>query len=187
MSDKYTKTLSTRQNTVSLAEFCGAIKKNPLIAFYSRVTAWLERHADQLPPLLLRLILAYEFWEAGMMKLNGENWFAQLNFPFPFGLLSTDALWFMGTWLELIGAIALLLGLGTRIITLSLMVLTIVAIETVHWPAEWSSLSELWRGYAISSKGFGNYKLPLLYLIMFLPLLFRGAGRWSLDHVFRRL
>ncbi|NOQ63383.1 MAG: DoxX family protein, partial [Methyloprofundus sp.] len=62
-------------------------------------------------------------------------------------------------------------------------ILTIVAINTVHWPAEWNTLAELWQGYAISDKGHGNFKLPLLYLIMFIPLLFNGAGKWSLDYV----
>jgi putative oxidoreductase len=30
--------------------------------------------------------------------------------------------------------------------------------------------------------GLGNYKLPLIYLIMFLPLLLGGAGKWSFDY-----
>ncbi|MGR9116351.1 MAG: HvfX family Cu-binding RiPP maturation protein [Gammaproteobacteria bacterium] len=162
------------------------MKPSSLSAGYRKIIAGLNRRTDRLPPLLLRLILAYEFWEAGIMKLGGENWFNYLSFPFPLRLLSDDALWFMGTWLELIGAVALILGLGTRFFALALMVLTVVAINTVHWPSEWSSLSELWQGYAITDKGHGNFKLPLLYLIMFTPLLFGGAGRWSLDYILSR-
>jgi len=63
-----------------------------------------------------------------------------------------------------------------------LIILTIVAIAAVHWPESWSTLGELWQGYAISDKGFGNYKLPLILLIMLLPLMFNGAGRLSVDH-----
>jgi putative oxidoreductase len=59
----------------------------------------------------------------------------------------------------------------------------VVAIYAVHWPSEWSSLAELWQGYAISDDGFGNYKLPLLYLAMLLPLTLSGGGRLSLDHL----
>lgn len=161
---------------------CGVISAR-LGGFYLKSTDFLNRNADGLPPFLLRLILAYEFWEAGVMKYQGENWFGNLNFPLPFNLLSDDLLWFMGTWFEIIGAIALILGLATRFFSLSLMILTIVAINVVHWPAEWNTLSELWRGYSISNKGFGNYKLPLLYLLMFLPLLFGGAGKWSVDYL----
>jgi len=165
---------------------CGVIFAR-LARFHLKSTDFLNRNADGLPPFLLRLILAYEFWEAGVMKYQGENWFDNLTFPVPFNLLSDDLLWFMGTWLEIIGAIALVLGLATRFFSLSLMILTVVAINTVHWPAEWNTLSELWQGYSISNKGFGNYKLPLLYLLMFLPLLFGGAGKWSLDHAIERV
>jgi putative oxidoreductase len=30
--------------------------------------------------------------------------------------------------------------------------------------------------------GFGNYKLPLIYMVMFLPLIFSGAGKLSVDN-----
>ena len=150
--------------------------------FYHHVINILNNNANQIPSLFLRLILAYEFWEAGIMKLNGENWFSHINFPLPFNFLSNDVLWAMGTWIEIIGAIALVLGLGTRFFTLSLMILTVVAINTVHWSSDWNTLSELWQGYAITNKGHGNFKLPLIYLIMFMPLLFGGAGKWSLDY-----
>ncbi|MDT8405855.1 MAG: DoxX family protein [Methylococcales bacterium] len=159
--------------------------QNPVIGtvmnYYHLTGNWLEQHSDQWPPLLLRLILAYEFWEAGIEKLHGSNWFGQVEFPFPFSLLSTDLLWFMGTWMELLGAVALVLGLGTRFFVFGLMVLTLVAAKVIHWPKDWNTLAEFWQGYAISNKGHGNFKLPLLYLIMFMPLLFGGAGRWSLD------
>jgi putative oxidoreductase len=62
------------------------------------------------------------------------------------------------------------------------MVLTVVAIAAVHWPHEWHTLGELWQGYAITDKGFGNYKLPLLYLLMLASLLCSGAGWLSLDY-----
>jgi putative oxidoreductase len=67
--------------------------------------------------------------------------------------------------------VALLLGAGTRIAAAALWVLTVVAIYAVHWPSEWSNLAELWQGYAITNDGFGNYKLPLIYLVMLLPLM----------------
>jgi len=63
---------------------------------------------------------------------------------------------------------------------------TIVAISGVHWPDEWSSLAELWKGYAVSDKGFGNFRIPLLFLVMLLPLVFQGAGKLSLDNIFAR-
>ncbi len=136
------------------------------------------------PLLMLRLLLAWEFWEAGLQKFNGDNWFQhiQTNFPFPFSVIDPQISWFMATWFELLGGIALLFGLGTRYVSISLLVLTIVATIAVHIPAEgWSSFSDMLRGYAISDKGFGNYKIPLIYMIAFMPLIFMGAGKASAD------
>lgn len=149
---------------------------------YHWLVSILESIGNWFPQLALRLILAWEFGEAGIAKYNGENWFANITFPFPFNLVSPEFSWAIATFFEIVGAAALLLGLATRFFSLSLIVLTIVAIVSVHWPESWSTLSELWKGYAITDKGFGNYKLPLLLLIMLLPLLFNGAGRLSVDH-----
>ena len=146
------------------------------------VTSLLESIGTWFPQLVLRLILAWEFGEAGIAKYTGENWFANITFPFPFNLVSPEFSWALTTFFEIFGAGALVIGFATRFFSVSLLVLTIVAIAAVHWPESWSTLSELWQGYAISDKGFGNYKLPLLLLIMLLPLVFNGAGRLSVDH-----
>lgn len=159
---------------------------NPLIGAYCRVISWANLAALFLPALLLRLILAYEYGESGYAKFTGANWFAELSFPFPFNLVPAEFSWQMATWFELIGAAALVLGLATRFFSLTLIILTIVAIASVHWPEQWSSLSELWKGYAIEDEGSGNFKLPLLFILMLLPLLFGGAGKLSLDHLIAR-
>lgn len=156
---------------------------NTIMLFGCRVTSLLNWFGDWLPQLALRIILAWEFWEAGVMKYKGENWFSAEMFPYPFSLLSVDMNWNMAMWAELIGAVFILLGLLTRFVSISLIVVTIIAIASVHWSDQWTTLSELLQGYSISNNGFGNYKLPLLYLVMFLPLLFRGAGKLSLDHL----
>ena len=148
----------------------------------------LEGVGTWLSPLGLRLLLAWEFYESGREKLHGDNWFAQVveNFPFPFDRLPPGLSWGMATWFELLGGIALLLGLATRFVATSLFVLTVVAIAAVHWPQDWMGLAQLARGYAISDDGAGNYKLPLIFLVMLLPLIFGGAGRLSLDALLAR-
>jgi len=161
---------------------------------YDNVTARLRASGDYLWPLVLRLIIFLEFWQAGTMKLRGENWFAdipwadwQMGFPWPFAAVSTDLNWFAATWGELVFAVMILLGLFTRFAAISLIVITVVATAAVHWPGEWSSLAELLKGYVITAKGAGNFKLPLLFVVILLPLLFHGGGKISLDHLLLKL
>jgi putative oxidoreductase len=152
---------------------------------YNWVIAQLDCIGRWLPQLFLRLILAWEFGEAGFEKLHGSNWFADIAFPFPFNLLPASFSWNLSLSFEIMGAFALVLGLATRFFSISLFILTIVAIAAVHWPEHWSGLSELLKGYRIVDEegdGFGNYKLPLIYMVMFLPLIFSGAGKLSLDY-----
>lgn len=156
-----------------------------LIKLKNRVINALDSTGEWSAMLPIRLLMAYEFGRAGMMKLNGNNWFANVqdNFPFPFNVIPVEISWFLATWAELLGAAGLVLGLFTRFWALSLIILTIVAIAGVHWPDDWNSLAELWKGYSVSDKGFGNFRIPLLFLAMLVPLLFNGAGRFSLDHM----
>ncbi len=141
-----------------------------------------------IAPLGLRIILAWEFFEAGREKLHGENWFAsiQTDFPFPFNIVPASLSWTLATWSELVLGVALLIGLGTRFAAFGLFVLTVVATAAVHWPDDWMGISQLLQGYAISDMGQGNYKLPLIYLAMLLPLIFLGAGKLSLDALVSR-
>jgi putative oxidoreductase len=160
-----------------------------LRSFYDVIRDKLNFIGEGVPQLAIRLILAWEFGEAGFEKLHGSNWFADISFPFPFNLLPPDISWGMATYFEIIGAFALALGFATRFFSLSLIILTIVAIAAVHWPEQWGSLAELAKGYRISDKegdGFGNYKLPLIFLVMLLPLLFSGAGKLSVDYWVRK-
>ncbi len=153
------------------------------------LTARLEGTGRYLSFFLLRLILAWEFWEAGLAKFNGENWFDsipwadwQMGFPFPVNLLPVEINWYLSMGAELLFSVLLLLGLGTRFAAFGLLIVDSIAMAAVHWPAQWSSLAELWQGYVISAGDYGNFKLPLLFAIMLLPLIFHGAGKLSLDH-----
>jgi len=135
----------------------------------------LDHLAPWLAPLLLRLLLAKEFWDAGVEKISGNNWFVEIQsqFPFPFNLLSAEINWQLATLFEILGPLALLLGLGTRFFAASLSLLTLVAIYAVH----------AGHGYTISE---GGWKLPLFYLIMLITLILTGPGKLSLDHVMRQ-
>ena len=154
-----------------------------LVKLKNRIVGVLDPAGEWVALLPIRLLMAYEFGKAGMMKFNGKNWFAnyQDDFLFPFNVVPVELSWFMATWAEILGGICLFFGLFTRFWAFSLIIVSIVAISGVHWPDDWNSLAELWKGYAITNKGFGNYRVPLLFIAMLLPLLFRGAGKLSLD------
>lgn len=123
----------------------------------------------------LRLLLAFEFWQSGVEKFRGDNWFAEIQsqFPFLFSVVPVDISWFLATWVELIGPVMLVLGLGTRFWAFSLLILDIVAWQTVH----------AGNGYNVCDNGF---KLPLMYLMMLIPLLLSGPGKLSIDHWIRQ-
>lgn len=139
--------------------------------------------------LSLRLLLGWDFFESGLEKFRGENWFADIvdRFPFPFNVVPPEISWQMATWFELLGGVALALGLATRFFSVSLIVLTVVAIAAVHWPESWSGLAELMQGYGFTDHGQGNFKLPVLFIGMLWPLVLLGPGKLSVDAVFRRL
>jgi len=136
----------------------------------------------------LRLLLGWDFFESGLEKLHGENWFADVmeKLPFPFDVVPVSISWQLATWFELLGSVALVIGFGTRFFAASLAVLTLVAIASVHWPDTWTTLGDLARGYVLIDKGYGNFKLPVLFLGMLLPLILLGPGRLSLDAAIRR-
>ncbi len=156
-----------------------------LVDLKTRIDGILDPAGDWLALLPIRLLMAYEFGRAGLTKFNGSNWFANIqdNFPFPFNVIPVEISWFLATWAEILGAVCLVLGLFTRFWAFSLLILSIVAIAGVHWPDDWNSLAELWKGYTVSDKGFGNYRIPLLFIAMLFPLMFLGAGRLSLDNI----
>lgn len=161
------------------------------IEMYDRLTDRLRSAGDWIAPLGLRLLLAYEFYTAGIGKAGAEGvpgWFASKSFPIPFAWLPANLNWAMVTWTEILAAVALALGLFTRVFAFALVVVTTIAIVSTHWPESWSSLGQLWQGYSVSrvvenGEFRGNFRIPMLFLAMLLPLVFTGGGKLSLDHL----
>lgn len=102
------------------------------------------RAIDFLAPLALRLYLVPVFWMAGTNKLGSMEdtiaWFGNpdwgLGMPFP-ALMAWAA-----SLTEAVGAIALLIGLGVRWVSIPLMITMIVAAVTVHWHNGWLAIAE---------------------------------------------
>jgi putative oxidoreductase len=138
-----------------------------LIKTYDHFSDNISKLAD-LPLLFLRLILAYGFYNPAMMKLKDVNaiggWFESMGYPLPY----LNA--YMATITEGLGVILLVLGLGTRIISVPLMVTMLVAIFSVHYA----------NGFAAGDNG---YEIPLYYLLMLFTLFVMGPGRLSADKI----
>ena len=85
---------------------------NRLLNLYGQQINALNTAAPWLALLLLRLLIGWEFLDAGLEKYNGENWFSQVrdDFLFPFNLLPAEWSWSMATWFERVGGIALIVG-----------------------------------------------------------------------------
>lgn len=146
----------------------------PIASCFTRLLHGFDQAGQWVGMLGIRLLLAYEFGTAGLEKWRGENWFAEIQaaFPFPFSVVPVDVSWLLATWAELIGAAALVIGLGTRFWAVALAILDIVAWSSVHGG----------NGYNVCDNGF---KLPLMYLTMLIPLVLAGPGRLSIDHAIR--
>lgn len=99
---------------------------------------------DFLGPLALRLYLVPVFWTAGSNKLGSMDnviaWFGNpewgLGLPFP-ALMA-----WLAVGSEALGAIALLIGLGTRLFAIPLMVTMLVAAFAVHAKNGWQAIAD---------------------------------------------
>ncbi|MDM5264094.1 DoxX family protein [Sulfurovum sp. XTW-4] len=118
--------------------------------------------------LLARLTIAYGFYNPAMQKWSDmssvASWFGTLGIPFP----TLNA--YLAASTELLGVVLLTLGLFTRLISLPLIVVMVVAILTVH----------LGHGFSAGDNGF---EIPLYYMLFLAIFASFGAGKFSLDHL----
>ncbi len=121
---------------------------------------------QSLSLLFIRLILAYGFYEPAMNKWSDigavASWFESMGLPLP----TLQA--YMAASTEITGVVLLTLGLFTRLISIPLMVVMVVAVVTVHLPNGFSS-------------GDNGFEIPLYYFLMLFVLVAHGAGKISVD------
>lgn len=116
------------------------------MAFLCRLQRLLDRTRafDFLGPLALRLYLAPIFWMAGKSKFddfeNTAAWFG--NPDWGLGLPAPELMAFLSMSTEMLGAIALLIGLGVRWFSIPLMITMLVAMFSVHWVNGWQAIAD---------------------------------------------
>ncbi len=117
--------------------------------------------------LLLRLVYGFMFAQAGWGKLSHFDqsvaYFSSLGMPAPQLLMPLAAS------VELLGGLALLLGLASRLAALSLSFVMLTAYATAHAAEAFGSLEAFTR------------QEPYPYLVAALIVLAFGAGRLSMD------
>jgi len=132
------------------------------------LTKKILSQGQSLSLLLARLAVAYGFYDPAMQKWSDiksvADWFGSMGIPFP----TLNA--YMAASTELLGVVLLTLGLFTRLISIPLMIIMVVAITTVH----------LAHGFAAGDNGF---EIPLYYMLFLAIFASYGAGKFSLDHL----
>ncbi|MGV6844640.1 MAG: HvfX family Cu-binding RiPP maturation protein [Lutibacter sp.] len=143
---------------------------NKLLSFNQKLGQRLTSFT-WLPLLLIRLVLAYGFYGPATMKLKNiqgiAEWFDSMGMPFP----TLNA--YLATITETSGFVLLFFGFATRIISIPLIFVMLVAIKTVH----------LAHGFEAGDNGF---EIPLYYILMLLTLFVFGPGKVSIDHLISR-
>jgi len=128
----------------------------------------LSEYGKSFSLLFARLAVAYGFYEPAMNKWNDIDsivqWFGSIGIPFP----TLNA--YMAASTETVGVILLTLGLLTRLISLPLIIVMIVAIVTVHLP----------NGFSAGENGF---EIPLYYMLFLIIFVANGAGKFSIDRL----
>lgn len=139
------------------------------MAIYKIFQGTVQR-AESIVLLALRVLLAFTFWAPGLTKLTNLKstaaWFAEAGIPMPM----INAVLAGGT--EAIGAVLLLIGLGTRVISMPLVFVMIVAMFTAHDITRWS---------AVVDSGKSGIEMTVYFSLMLLVLIVRGAGSLSVD------
>lgn len=131
------------------------------------VTGWLA----WLPPLAIRLVVGWVFLWTGWQKLAAlprmiENFRA-------WGIPAPEILTPLASGIEFVGGLMLLLGLFTRLVSIPMMIVMLVAIAAARW-SDVDSLQTL--------LGFEEVS----YFVMFGYLGVAGPGPVSLDHLVLR-
>lgn len=124
-----------------------------------------------LPPLLARITLGWIFFQAGLGKIGGIDnvigFFTSLGIPAPVFHAHLVA------WLECLGGLLLIAGLGTRLVSIPLSVIMIVALCT----AKADKVTDLKALF-----GVNDY----LYLLLLVWLIIAGPGRVAVDALIAR-
>jgi putative oxidoreductase len=117
--------------------------------------------------LVLRIAVALSMMTHGLPKFFQLLADGEIQFADPVGLGPSISLG-LTVFAEVICSTFILIGLGTRLATIPLIVTMLVAALIVHF-----------------DEPFGKREMALLYLFPYITLLVLGSGKYSIDYLLR--
>src|SRR6516164_2692709 len=140
---------------------------------------------DRWPFIPLRLIVGYGFMEHGFAKLaKGPDAFA--NILQAIGVPGPHFMAWSTILVEILGGLAVILGVFVTLASLPMAAVLLVAMFTVHLPYGFSSI----KLEAVTAAGaqFGppGYEVSLLYLACLAALVLGGPGPLTIGGLIRR-
>src|SRR6516164_6510872 len=147
---------------------------------------FLQGFAIKRWPLLpLRLIVGFGFMEHGLAKLaKGPDAFA--NILQGMGVPGAHFMAWSTILVEILGGLAVILGVFITLASLPMAAVLLVAMFTVHLPYGFSSI----KLEAVTAAGpqFGppGYEVDLLYLACLAALVLGGSGPLAIDGLIRK-
>jgi putative oxidoreductase len=136
-------------------------------------------------PIPLRLIVGYGFMQHGFAKLSkGPEVFAAILHAI--GVPAPHLMAWLTILTEILGGLAVLLGVLVPIISLPMAGLLLVAIFTVHLPYGFSSIKLMSVTSGRAQFGPPGYECDLLYLACLAALVLGGSGPMSIDGYLKR-
>ena len=125
--------------------------------------------------LAIRLFWGWRFFQSGLEKFSNIGhvieFFQSLSIPFP----TINA--YIAASIELIGGVSLMLGLASRLASIPLMIVMIVAMATAHHDA----LLNVFQ----NPEEF-TQQSPFIYFLVVLIVFAFGPGAFSLDALLKR-
>ena len=115
--------------------------------------------------LILRVVIGILMLTHGWGKMETLFSGEPIQFADPIGLGANFSLT-LAVFAEVLCSILLILGLGTRLAAIPLLITMLIAAFIVH-----------------ANDGFGKQEFALLYAVIYLTITLIGAGKYSLDYL----
>ncbi len=114
---------------------------------------------------ILRVVIGIFMLTHGWRKMETLFSGEPIQFADPIGLGTTFSL-ALAVFAEVLCSILLIIGLGTRLAAIPLLITMLVAAFIVH-----------------ANDGFGKQEFTLLYAVIYLTIAMIGSGKYSLDYL----